>query len=99
MDEPVRRGQHNCANFEKALYPTGVAQVGLFHWFLIRRHHAAKISAQHNSNVTEVTYQVGFNNLSYFAKSFHEQFGVTPHTYVTRSSNIPPDGEENPTEM
>jgi len=47
----------------------------------LRLKRAAKLIEQKFGNVTEITYEVGFNNLSYFAKCFKELYGVTPSEY------------------
>ena len=49
-----------------------------------RLQRAAELLAGHYGNVTEVSYAVGFKSLSYFAKSFREQYGESPSEYAAK---------------
>ncbi len=47
----------------------------------MRLKRAAKLLKMKSASVTEICYEVGFNNLSYFAKTFKDLFGVSPSDY------------------
>jgi signal transduction histidine kinase/DNA-binding response OmpR family regulator len=47
----------------------------------IRLKRAASLLSMNSGNLTEIAYQTGFTNLSYFSRSFKEQFGVNPSEY------------------
>jgi signal transduction histidine kinase/CheY-like chemotaxis protein len=47
----------------------------------LRLKRAAKKIARQEDTISQIAYSVGFNNLSYFAKCFKEQFGSLPSDY------------------
>jgi AraC-like DNA-binding protein len=47
----------------------------------LRLSRAAGLIAKKTGTITEIAYEVGFNNLSYFARCFQEEFGCTPSEY------------------
>jgi DNA-binding response OmpR family regulator len=48
----------------------------------IRLKRAAQLMQKKFGNIAEITYEVGFNNLSYFAKCFRDMFGMSPSEYM-----------------
>ncbi|MEM8764359.1 MAG: two-component regulator propeller domain-containing protein, partial [Bacteroidota bacterium] len=52
----------------------------------IRMKRAALLLEQGNLNISEVSYQVGFNNPKYFGKCFQKKYGLSPTTYIQKFS-------------
>ncbi len=52
----------------------------------IRIHKAADLFRSHWDNVSQVAYEVGFNNLSYFTKCFKEVYHTTPSRFLKEQS-------------
>jgi transcriptional regulator GlxA family with amidase domain len=53
---------------------------------IMRLKRAAQLLQQQSGTVTEIAYEVGFNNIGHFAKIFREQFGVSPSEYLKKNS-------------
>ena len=47
----------------------------------VRLHRASKLIQQGEMNVSEIAYDLGFNDLKYFRKCFKEEFGVSPSAF------------------
>jgi len=52
----------------------------------LRLKRAAQLMEQNYGNVAQITYKVGFNNLSYFAKCFKDLFEISPSEYLKKHS-------------
>jgi DNA-binding response OmpR family regulator len=52
----------------------------------IRLKRAAELLRKKSDNITQIAYSVGFSSLSYFSKTFKEQFGVTPGQFSEKNS-------------
>lgn len=70
--------------FRKMRALTNQAPQDFIRDFRLKR--AAQLLSQKTGTVSEIAYQVGFNNLSYFTKRFKELFGQTPSEYYAAHS-------------
>ena len=50
-----------------------------------RLERALQLLQNGNHNVSEVANQVGFNNLSYFAKCFKNKYNTSPSAFIKHS--------------
>ena len=65
--------------YKKLLQITGKTPIEFIR--IIRLKRAAQLLRESQQNVSEVAYQVGFNNPKYFSKYFKDEFGVLPSVY------------------
>ena len=65
--------------FRKISALTGASVNELIRTFRLQK--AAQLLEQNWAPVTQVAYEVGYSNLSYFSKAFKEKYGVTPSEY------------------
>ena len=56
----------------------------------IRLKRAAQLILQKPGNISEIAYQVGFNDPKYFSKCFKQQFGVSPVRYKPANERFLP---------
>jgi signal transduction histidine kinase/ligand-binding sensor domain-containing protein/DNA-binding response OmpR family regulator len=53
----------------------------------VRLKKAAEFLSSKQSTISEVMYEVGFSNHSYFAKCFHEEFGFSPREFLLKQNS------------
>lgn len=54
-------------------------------WLMEKRlEKAYELLAQNKQNVTEIAFEVGYENFSHFIKAFHKKFGISPKQFVIR---------------
>ena len=58
------------------------------HQFILRLRlkRAAKLLKKASGNVSEIAYQVGFSNISHFAKAFRKRYGLSPSEFARQNS-------------
>lgn len=71
--------------YKKLMALTGKAPLEFIRTIRLQR--AAQLLEKSQLTISEVAYQVGFNNPKYFAKYFKEEFGMLPSTYLQEKKN------------
>ena len=65
--------------YKKLLQITGKSPIEFIR--VIRLKRAAQLLRESQLHVSEVAYEVGFNNPKYFSRHFKDEFGVLPSAY------------------
>jgi len=68
--------------YKKLLQITGKTPIEFIR--VIRLKRAAQMLRESQQNVSEIAYQLGFNNPKYFSRYFKDEFGVLPSVYQER---------------
>ena len=69
--------------YKKLVALTGKSPVEFIRVLRLKR--AAQYLRESQMNVSEIAFQLGFNNPKYFSKYFKEEYGVTPKEYQDKS--------------
>jgi AraC-like DNA-binding protein len=89
FDLPKFRGEMNMSSstlFRKLHALTNQSPTEFIRTLRLKR--AASLLSQNFGSVTQISLEVGFNNLSYFNKSFRKMFGVTPTEYARDHQSV-----------
>jgi signal transduction histidine kinase/ligand-binding sensor domain-containing protein/DNA-binding response OmpR family regulator len=80
--EDLSRALHmsRVALYKKLLALTGKSPLDFIKTIRLKR--AAQLLEKSQYNISEIAYEVGFNNPKYFARTFRKEFGVLPSEYV-----------------
>lgn len=68
--------------YKKILHITGKTPIEFIRILRLKR--ATQYLRESQLNVSEIAYQLGFNNPKYFSKYFQEEFGISPSEYQKR---------------
>jgi len=82
--EDLSRALHmsRVALYKKLLALTGKSPLDFIKTIRLKR--AAQLLEKSQFNISEIAYEVGFNNPKYFARTFKKEFGLLPSEYAAQ---------------
>jgi YesN/AraC family two-component response regulator len=92
--EDLSRALHmsRVALYKKLLALTGKSPLDFIKTIRLKR--AAQLLEKSQCTISEIAYEVGFNNPKYFARTFRKEFGILPSEYAATPK--PPKEEGTP---
>lgn len=84
--EDLSRALHmsRVALYKKLLALTGKSPLDFIKTIRLKR--AAQLLEKSQFTISEIAYEVGFNNPKYFARTFKKEFGLLPSEYAAKNS-------------
>jgi signal transduction histidine kinase/ligand-binding sensor domain-containing protein/DNA-binding response OmpR family regulator len=84
--EDLSRALHmsRVALYRKLLALTGKSPLDFIKTIRLKR--AAQLLEKSQFTISEIAYEVGFNNPKYFARTFRKEFGILPSEYAAQQS-------------
>lgn len=79
-------GMSHSALYKKIKSITGLSGNGFIRKIRLKK--AKQLLKNPEAHISDVVYQVGFNNRSYFSKCFHQMYGMTPSGFTSQVKQI-----------
>ncbi|MFC4142861.1 two-component regulator propeller domain-containing protein [Pedobacter mendelii] len=71
--------------YKKVLLLTGKSPVEYIRYYRLKK--STQLLEKSQLTISEIAYEVGFNNPKYFTKYFKQEFNMLPSAYITQKSN------------
>ncbi|HSP84050.1 MAG TPA: helix-turn-helix domain-containing protein, partial [Gillisia sp.] len=76
-------GESRSQLYRKIIEVTNLSPLALINEFRLKRA-AELMNMKKGNNISQIAFEAGFNNLSYFSKRFKKRFGLCPTVYMNR---------------
>lgn len=77
-------GESRSQLYRKILEVTNLPPLAFINEFRLKRA-TELMNMKRGNNISQIAFEAGFNNLSYFSRRFKKRFGVVPSTYVNKN--------------
>jgi len=80
-------GESRSQLYRKIIEVTNLSPIALINEFRLKRA-ADLMNMKNGNNISQIAFETGFNNLSYFSRRFKKRFGLRPSAYMNRRLQI-----------
>ncbi|MEP6261130.1 MAG: nickel-binding protein [Gillisia sp.] len=76
-------GESRSQLYRKIIEVTNLSPIALINEFRLKRA-AELMNMKKGNNISQIAFEAGFNNLSYFSRRFKKRYGLRPSVYMNR---------------